>query len=929
MFNHNNAGYGLTICRNDNRKGVCFRLPLHGYYRRVAKVFVLLVVLAVLINAPHVWALDSPNDLENGVMPATLDNGLRVVIVRNPLSPAVTAVVNYLVGSDESPAGFPGMAHAQEHMMFRGSPGLSADQLSNITASMGGMFNADTQQSVTQYFFTVPAEDLETALHIEALRMHGVLDSEELWRQERGAIEQEVAQDLSVPEYIFFSRLLEGMFKGTPYEHDALGTRSSFEETTGAMLKKFHDAWYVPNNAILVIVGNVQPQEVLAQVKRLFGDIPEKKLPAHSEIRPGPVMPETINLYTDRPYGMAVLAFRMPGCDSPDYAAALVLADVLDSRRGSLYALVPEGKALDIDFQIEVFPKAGLGYVIATFPQGSDARPLIDDLHKVLSSVKSSGVPPDMVEAAKRHKVSDAEMEKNSVSGLAFAWSKALAVEGRRSPDEDVDAVRKVSVEDVNRLARTCLDTDHSITAILTPTPSGKPAASKGFGGSESFTPEKITPVRLPEWASESLKRLSIPSSTLNPVVSVLPNGIKLIVQSESVSDTICVYGHVRNNPDLEVPSGKEGVNDVLEDLFSFGTQSLDRVTFLKALDDIGADESAGTDFTLKVLSDQFDRGLELLADNELHPALPEKAFETIRSQEAATVAGRMNSPGYLAERAILKALYPSNDPTLRQSTPPTVSSLSITDVREYYRKVFRPDMTTIVVIGKIEPSQAKAVIEKYFGDWKAPEELKPDTLLPPVPANVSSITVVPNSSRVQDKVTLAETLGLNRSNPDYYALQLGNHILGGAFYATRLYRDMREKAGLVYNVSSSLDIERTRALYMVEYACDPPNAGKARAIVERNLTDMRTTLVSPEELQQAKALLLRGIPLSESDVDGIAEGFLRRTEMDLPLDEPVLAARHYVKLTAGEVKEAFLRWLRPDDLIQVTEGPYLRGGLQ
>ena len=177
----------------------------------------------------------------SGVLRATLANGLRVVIVRNTLAPVVTTVMNYKVGSDQAPQGFPGMAHAQEHMMFRGSPGLSANQLANISAAMGGEFDADTQQTVTQYFFTVPVADLNVALHVESIRMRGVLDTDQLWNQERGAIEQEVAQDLSNPEYVFYTKLLTAMFKGTPYEHDALGSRPSFNKTTGAMLQKFYD----------------------------------------------------------------------------------------------------------------------------------------------------------------------------------------------------------------------------------------------------------------------------------------------------------------------------------------------------------------------------------------------------------------------------------------------------------------------------------------------------------------------------------------------------------------------------------------------------------------------------------------------------------------------------------------------------------------
>ena len=255
----------------------------------------------------------------------TLPNGLRVVIVHSSLAPVVSTVMNYRVGSNEAPAGFPGTAHALEHMMFRGSPGLSADQLANIAASMGGDFNADTQQTVTQYFFTVPSRDLDVALHIEAARMHAILATDDLWDHERGAIEQEVSRDLSNPQYVFYTKLLSAMFRGTPYEHDALGTRPSFDQTTATMLKKFHDHWYAPNNAILVIAGNVDARKTLATVKELFGGIPAQTLSTQPTINVEPVKKETLHLTTDLPYGLAVEAFRLPGSNNADYAAAQVL----------------------------------------------------------------------------------------------------------------------------------------------------------------------------------------------------------------------------------------------------------------------------------------------------------------------------------------------------------------------------------------------------------------------------------------------------------------------------------------------------------------------------------------------------------------------------------------------------------------------------
>jgi zinc protease len=192
--------------------------------RSVIAVVFCLVLLSMML--PSAARADSrPAVAESNVTRATLNNDLRVVIVRDPLAPVVTVEQNYLVGANDTPAGFPGMAHAQEHMAFRGCYGLSADQTAAIFAQLGGDGDADTQQEITQYFETVPAQDLDVALHLDAECMRDIADSQEQWSEERGAIEQEVARDLSNPTYKFLTRLNEDVFAGTPYAHDALGTK--------------------------------------------------------------------------------------------------------------------------------------------------------------------------------------------------------------------------------------------------------------------------------------------------------------------------------------------------------------------------------------------------------------------------------------------------------------------------------------------------------------------------------------------------------------------------------------------------------------------------------------------------------------------------------------------------------------------------------
>ena len=238
--------------------------------------------------------------------------------------------------------------------------------------------------------------------------------------------------------------------------------------------------------------------------------------------------------------------------------------------------------------------------------------------------------------------------------------------------------------------------------------------------------------------------------------------------------------------------------------MLTYGSEKLDRVTFQQQLDAIGAREAAGTDFAVASLAEHFDRGVELLADNELHPALPEQALNIIKTQVAHGVAARNRSPGFLTQHSLRGALYPQSDPSLRMATPESVTGLTPDTVRAYYRSVFRPDLTTIVIIGKVTPAQARATVEKYFNAWSV-TGAKPEVDLPVAPPNRAGVIAVPDASRVQDVVILAQNLALTRSDPDYYPLQLGNAVLGGSFYSTRLSIDLRKNSGLVYSVRDSL----------------------------------------------------------------------------------------------------------------------------
>ena len=310
-------------------------------------------------------------------------------------------------------------------------------------------------------------------------------------------------RDLSNPTYKFIDRMNGAMFAGTPYEHDPLGTKSILR------CHYWCDVEVVLRKVVLALqrdpgrCGRCRSRKTMAEITELFGGIPSHPLPARPAVQLKPFKSDTFTIDSNLPYVLGFIAYRMPGTDSPDNAATQILMDVLNSQRADLYGMVPAGKALAAEFvQGETYPKASVAFGLVALPAGSDAASAIDEMRKIIEHYAANGVPEELVDAAKRSEIAQAEFQRNSIPGLADVWSDALAAEGRNSPEEDIDAIRKVTLADVNRVAKENLLNTSTITATLKPAPNGQPVAAKGYGGAEQVTSAPTKPVELPEWAA-------------------------------------------------------------------------------------------------------------------------------------------------------------------------------------------------------------------------------------------------------------------------------------------------------------------------------------------------------------------------------------------------------------------------------------------
>ena len=832
-------------------------------------------------SPPDATAAPQPAADASAPVRATLANGMHVILLPNKLAPVATTLMSYGVGADDDTQ--PGIAHATEHMLFRGTAHLSAGQLAEIAARMGASYNALTSNESTLYYYKLPSAYVDLALRIEADRMTQASIRAADWATERGAIEQEIRAQESSPGYKIGLTLRESFFAGTPFATASGGTVPSFEQLTADQIRAFYHTWYHPGNATLIVAGDIDPARVLAQIHAHFDATPDVAVPVRKPIAVPPLASAALEGSIDFPIGFGVLAYRLPGSDAADYAAAQVLGQALSSSRTAFVDLITEGKALAVLPLTNTFPEVGAAFLLAIPANGASPQSVQPLLAGVLDKYRADGIPADLVDAAKLKLLSEQAYRQSSISGLGFAWADA-ATRRQPTPDAIYQAIAAVTPDDVNRILRTYLTPDHQLSMVISAKPTHAMAKVDPSAGVEhvGFTPTMHEP--LPAWAQAALKApLRAPTEELTATVHRLPNGLRYAARRETAAPTVVLSGFIRTDPQLYVPAGKDGLGAMADGMLGWGTTTYERKAYEAQLDAIAGTAKLGTTFSLQVQSKDFERGVELLADGLLHPAFTTAGFGVVKAAETQSVAISDKLPKTKADLAQRLALYPPGDPRRRDATARTVAAVTLDDVKTYYGFAYRPDETTIAVVGDVAPERASAALEKYFGGWKATGPA-PTFRYPALRSSAgrAQTVTVKSATNAQSEVTLKQVFRMSRADGDYVPLLLANTILSGEGTGSLLFEELRTRLGYVYSTDSDLSVDATGAEFSITYASDAKNVAPANAALIAIIKRLQAHALPAVELQRAKALLLAQRVLPLDSYTGVASDMLAGSKAGL-----------------------------------------------
>lgn len=788
----------------------------------------------------------------------TLKNGLRVIVHTDRKAPIVAVSTWYDVGSKHEPKGKTGFAHLFEHLMFNGSENAPGDFFEPLKQVGATDFNGTTSFDRTNYFETVPRPALDRALFLESDRMGYLLGAitQEVLDEQRGVVQNEKRQGDNQPYGLVYYKLLEELLAGSPYGHNVIGSMADLDAASLDDVKNWFRSHYGPNNAVLVLAGDVDAKEARPLVEKYFGAIPagpKSVLPTVTV----PTLPQSKTVVMkDRVAATMILrTWAVPGLNDPESVALDVFGDVLGGLASSRLdnALVRKDKvAVQVSAGIQSMAQLGIFQVQAIVKPGVDANLVAKRLDEIVADLIANGPTADEVQRVATTAVSGRISGLESVGGFG---GKAVALASGELYSDDpaffkkqLEETARVTPAQVQAAGKKWLSRP-SLTIMVEPgqreayqEAQAVPAAAKPAEGAARAEPFKGTRGALP--GVSQIGDLDFPDVSR----SKLSNGVEI------------VYAHRTAVPVTQVvmsfdagvaadPANKLGTQNLVLSLLDEGTTHLDSTAIAEARERLGASIGTGsssdrTYLSVSTPSPNLAGSLDLFADVVRNPAFAPDEIERLRATQLTGIAAELTSPQGLANRALPPLLYGAGNPYAKLAAgsgdPAAVKSLTRDDLLAFYRAWIRPEKAKVFVVSDRPLAEVKAALEARFGNWKGegPAGVKAFDVAPKQVA--PRIVLIDRPDSPQSLILAGQMTQLDPSS-ELLTQVTANQVLGAGFLS-RINMELRENKHWSYGVRGGYDWLEKAVPYVINAPVQADKTGESIKALQQQVGDFLST---------------------------------------------------------------------------------------
>ncbi|HEX8215610.1 MAG TPA: pitrilysin family protein [Allosphingosinicella sp.] len=865
-----------------------------------------------------------------------LANGLTVYSLRDSSTPNVAVSVWYEVGAKHDPAGRSGFAHLFEHILSRKTVNMPYNMINGLTEDVGGVRNASTSWDRTNYYEIVPARYLETMLWTHAERMARPVVDPEVFEKERNVVKEELRQRVLAPPYgrLFSFVITENAFDRMPHRRPTIGSIADLEAATLADARAFHEAYYGPDTATLIVSGNFDEAQLNAWVERYFAAIPARatKVPLKIAERDSPrTKPRQVTAYVPNvPLPVVANIWQTPGANHADIPALMVMDAILSGGESSRLhkSLVYDKRvATSVSGNLIDIEETGFYTPIVILAGGKTVGEGESALTAELDRIRSTPVSAAELSEAKNELLADALRERETFSGRAFALGEALVRTGDpRHLDKQLAAIQKVGAADVQRVARKYLAPNARVD-IRYVNEKERPAGQTGDSWSnpvalpvfKSVPAAKRVPLEL---ASEAQRQKPPQPSAEVPVTPpviaerTLASGLRLVTARTGNVPLATMAVVVKGGASTD-PAGKAGLAALVADLATKGTRTRTAQQIAADIEALGGslNSSAGPDgLTLSVSAPapNLEAAGAILADVVQNATFPEQELERERKRAIDALSVSFKDPGAIASMVAQPLLYGTAPyGSLAGGTPKSLAALTRADLAGQYRKWWHPGNSALVVAGGIDPQASADMASRLFSGWRG------DGPAPAAPASRAGEaqrvrTLVIDMPQAGQAAVVASLRGIDRADPDFYNLSVANAVLGVGSKG-RLFEEVRTKRALSYGATSGMPARADDSALTASAQTKNETAAEVAKIFLDELDRLGRQPLTAAEVDTRKAFITGNFVRQAESSAGFAATLAGLIQQGVPPQEAARYAQQIESVTAEGASKAAGRVVASD----------------